>query len=667
MRPEVKRWFKIVCCTLMVAFSLSVGFSDWVYTDQNGDQTTGSGKPLKDDKIACAYIGSDKNTVYTIEDALAKATVKSNNGTTAVNVFVKPGTKTTIGDCVITNKVTLTLPYSNETYSENEYMNFQRNENGEILKDKNGNSLTNNDFADKNPTLYRKTQVQIKTASSLSIAYGGTLNIGGQNGGVSPQGATTGLYAEILLQDGASINCKGTLDCFGFIKEATKGGASLVMEDKGTLHQPLCIYDWGGAPSVYRKQRDGVFPFNRFDCPNIRPMITFKKGSLFNCFVHVWGQTAGHFYTNANIISDQGNSFLVLTDANSKIFWHFSDKSDLLSTSSGDTNHLTEINTYQNVNLSNIKVTLNAPVVGEMNIDSSNYYLPVFYGYSIKACTGNLLIKYRTKFLPGSKFYVMNGATATFSQNSVFYQNNKGQDGNAIPSYGNSSPALLSNSGIVNINAGFEGKISVGNNVSDLSAAKTVFSSSYGPVNDCYEGSYKGSSVLVLTTPIVKYGNFSFNGARGRISSFVEGDGVIENGSFLKNYTYLSNGDNWMVESIYVTKSNIVDVYTTFVETGSNKPGKFLFTAVAYVKFTTISWEITQATKKKSTCNQPGKMTFSDGTTSAKTTSSVEIVVPKNDDDRTLHSGHDSVYTLHLKVTSQYGNKNIDITITAKK
>ena len=45
MRPEVKRWFKIVFCTLMVVFCVSIGFSDWVYPDNSGDQTSETKKP----------------------------------------------------------------------------------------------------------------------------------------------------------------------------------------------------------------------------------------------------------------------------------------------------------------------------------------------------------------------------------------------------------------------------------------------------------------------------------------------------------------------------------------------------------------------------------------------------------------------------------------------
>lgn len=662
MRPEVKRWFKIVFCTLMVVFCVSIGFSDWVYPDNSGDKTTGNGEqPTLNEIKPCAYIDSNKSVLYTIEDALAKATEKSKKGTTAVSVFVKPGTETVIGSCTITKNVTLTLPYSNETYNEKEFMN--------IVKDANGDDQVINDFADKNPTLYRKISVKIKSDACLTIANGARLNIGGQNGGTSPQGATTGLYAEVFLQNGASINCSGTIDCFGFIKEESKGGASIVMENQGILYQPLCVYDWGSATSVYRKQKDGVFPFNRFDCPNVRPSITFKKGSTFNCFVHVYGSSAGHFTTNADIISDNDNSFLVLTEANSSISWHFTDKSDLNATSTNDSNHLTEINTYANINISKIKVTLNAPVVGQMNIDSSNYYLPVCYGYSIKANSGTLLIKYRTKFLPGSKFYVANGATATFSQNAVFYQSNKGQDGNAIPLYSNSTPALLSNSGIVNVNAGFEGKIIAANSTS----AKTIFSTSYVPVFDCYEGVYQESSLGVLTTPIVKYGCFSFGGARGLIAKDTSGSDKISNAGFGSGVTYYASNDFWYHApgSSFNFDFVFIDNITGQLSTDAGKSKEFTLAvsiSPSALDVKTILWKV-ETQKEKSDCNVKNA-TFKDGINSEK---QIIIVVPANTESK--HGGvlgigkkkHNCNYLVTVTVTDANNvSKSYKITLTAK-
>lgn len=113
MRPEVKRWFKIVFCTLMVVFSVSIGFSDWVYPDNSGDKTASSKKPDVSDKVVCAYFSGNSNKLYSIEDALDKAA----SNTTAETIFVKPGINPTISrNCTIAKEDTLILPYEGESF-----------------------------------------------------------------------------------------------------------------------------------------------------------------------------------------------------------------------------------------------------------------------------------------------------------------------------------------------------------------------------------------------------------------------------------------------------------------------------------------------------------------------------------------------------------------------
>ena len=524
MRPEVKRWFKIVFCTLMVVFSVSIGFSDWVYPDNSGDKTTGSGQPSKNEAKPCAYIDGDENTLYTIEDALKKAASLTDQGKNAVNVYVKPGSNVTIGSCSITKNVTLILPYDGQTYKQDDFINYQRDESGNIKEDSNGNKLIYTDFADNNAELYRKSQITISSGSVLSIEEGGTLNIGGQNGGSSPQGATTGMYCEVVVDDNAVIDIFGSLVCYGFIKEKSLNLGNIIVESTGVLSEPLCVYDWGTATSVYRKQRDGVFPFNQFDFPNIRPIITFITGSQLIGLVHSWGSSAGHFSTTATVITSGNSSFLQMKEKGGSLQWHYTD-CDLTKTNQQNKTHKTIINLLSDIDLGKLIVSLDlssfpliGAAIGKITIDSSNYYLPVYYGYEIYVKNCELNILYKTKFMPGSLFVVDNGATVSFKDNVVFYQSNKGQDGSTIPSYSIASPALFKNSGVLNIEKGFEGKIDVGDTAVDNGTTKVSLFNGYSSVNDCMEGSYIGSSALVLTTEIKKYGPFSFGGARGLIA-----------------------------------------------------------------------------------------------------------------------------------------------------
>lgn len=109
MRSEVKRWFKIVFCTLMVVFSVSIGFSDWVYPDNSGDKTSETKKP---EIVAepCCFIDDNPSKKYVkIEDALKIAKNSARNDI----VYVLPGSNPIIeSNCKVEKGDTLCLPYS---------------------------------------------------------------------------------------------------------------------------------------------------------------------------------------------------------------------------------------------------------------------------------------------------------------------------------------------------------------------------------------------------------------------------------------------------------------------------------------------------------------------------------------------------------------------------
>ena len=111
MRPEVKRWFKIVFCTLMVVFSVSIGFSDWVYPDNSGDKTSWKQQPTQSEKIPVAYLSTNPDKKYLhLEDAL---NVAAKNGV-ADRIYVIPKSSAFLPDnqtYTIKQEDSLILPY----------------------------------------------------------------------------------------------------------------------------------------------------------------------------------------------------------------------------------------------------------------------------------------------------------------------------------------------------------------------------------------------------------------------------------------------------------------------------------------------------------------------------------------------------------------------------
>lgn len=260
MRPEVKRWFKIVFCTLMVVFSVSIVFSDWVYPDNSGNETSKTTTPEISDKVVCAYFSGNPNKLYSIEDALDKAACNK----TAETIFVKPGINPTISrNCTIAKEDTLILPYEGEIFdgargkSDYNYPSFA-------------------DSSDDNVSKNRKSKVTL-SANKVLTNYG-TLKVGGQVGtqGIEISGMTGGMYSEITLESGASIvngsdDCQsGTIECYGYIKESSKNNGSSINVKYGLLKEPMVIYDFKGGQYSLTMYRNGVFPFSIYDFPNIQ-------------------------------------------------------------------------------------------------------------------------------------------------------------------------------------------------------------------------------------------------------------------------------------------------------------------------------------------------------------------------------------------------------------
>lgn len=94
----------------MVVFSVSIGFSDWVYPDNSGDVTTGNGQPTQSKEIPVAYLLSDPTRKYSkVEDAINKANLSS--GKEVVVPILTAKNATIAKNVTIKSNVTLNIPY----------------------------------------------------------------------------------------------------------------------------------------------------------------------------------------------------------------------------------------------------------------------------------------------------------------------------------------------------------------------------------------------------------------------------------------------------------------------------------------------------------------------------------------------------------------------------
>ncbi len=531
-------------------FSACAGFSSW---NVNPSKIKDFNINIDNSKNKVAYfVDSDNKTrTFTSVEGALTAAQSGKEKKKANIIYVIPNSNPTIVNKTLTLEAedTLCIPYEDDQKNVHNY--FSETYNKEI----NGNS-----FADNEVSKYRKNLI---TLIDSTINIDGTLQIGGRTGGSSNQGATTGYYCD-LLRKNSVLNVKGTLESYGFIHadDSSSNSASIinlgVLENGKTktsavLKTPTVFYDYGSAGQIgllvmdkflgiggHKDQK--VFPFEKFDVPQIRPTIKINFGSTLIGKVHTHGDKAGDQTCEAGIVGEK-DAFIVLTEG-SCLEWKYSDESkEITSNNNKLKSHKTEISIYGKALIGSLNVT-----VSSYHINSSEFYLPVPFGYYIYLKNGCELEFPNSisgiKFMPGSCLTCEAGSQLNINTNTVFYQGLTSKDGSFTISYETSSPAKCLNSGTITINSGFEGVISTNQN-----KGKIITKENLQSVDNCKEVKFTEGIVLPDAT-FYSYGwggakadflkrEFTFNG------SIVEDEYTsIGQRELAKNSVYQANKTN---------------------------------------------------------------------------------------------------------------------------
>lgn len=443
MRPEVKRWFKIVFCTLMVVFSVSIGFSDWVYPDNSGDKTTGNGQPTQNEEIPVAYLSTNPDKKYTrLEDALH---VAANNGV-ADKIFVIPKSNAFLPDnqtYTINQEDSLILPYEGEQGGTLE--------NAQQL----GGTIARNDSSK-----YLQSVVKIGKGTTINnygiIDVTGILSGGG--GGMAASGQTGGAFCKITLGYNAKINNYNSIKCSGFIEKD--------LESMGTGSDERGIYSYSGnieLPFIIRDFRGGATTlaqsliildtkssyFNQFEISNVSVPLTSKKEATIICHVNI---TASNQVNHSAFALCGGQGLFRIQDTDSYLFMD----------NDQETDGITTFVTYGNVNMEDLSVSL-----GPASASSSQFDIPLSFRQRIickpnSAGTGSITLPYYYKILPGGYFKIEQGVSLTCEKSLFVYNESQypitDNNGTAYPSSYSSKGGTFIMNGTANI-SNFGGKV----------------------------------------------------------------------------------------------------------------------------------------------------------------------------------------------------------------
>ena len=634
MRPEVKRWFKIVFCTLMVVFSVSIGFSDWVCPDNSGDKTTGTKKPDVSDKVVCAYFSGNPNKLYSIEDALDKAA----SNTAADTIFVKPGINPTISrNCTIAKEDTLILPYEGESFGgasgerDHQYPSFADSSDDNVLKN-------------------RKSKVTL-SANKVLTNYG-TLKVGGQVGtqGIEISGMTGGMYSEITLESGASIvngsdDCQsGIIECYGYIKESSKNNGSSISVKYGLLKEPMVIYDFKGGKYSLTMYEKKVFPFSIYDFPNIQVETSIFYNAEVNVMMTIYAANNFAKFDDCYILSNKNKSLFKLTDTNGFVkmkytspYWSNKTGEALTTKSHGDENNQSTIITFNGGGrIDSIKVNaakLFGVDLGSIGtVDSKDYFLPISYRYKIIIGAGKFEISNKVRFITGSAMIINKGAQVNFSTAAMFYQSFTDKAG--VYPYPSKPAAKLICNGKAIFSTWFGGEILTENDMASVSFLN-------GFIDNCDNTEMDGDGKATHSEK-----------AMGRIN---DGTSINSNVIFKKNSYYLSGLDSksgyWNYNdhnlvSVSISSTNGLE---TAKATAKDFNLKAVISGLNEHEISDYSWNWSVSGNKLLTCSKPGNAIVSGDIKTGN------VHIPANEDSHLVSGAHTYTYTISLEITDIYG------------
>lgn len=451
----------------------TIGHGSWIFSDIKEREREITTSPAE--KVC--YIADEPNVFYTaVEKALQVANDKateSNNKTVVVIPSLNASDKTTPktfikdidgdGEVTIGDYVSLTIACTEDDAK-----------NGTYAHPKTSNSSLNSRFADSEEDFdkYVKNNIGLASGTTLNINTHGSLNIGGYTGtgqgNQTPTGHTVQDFAQLTMFDNSAIQCSGTLNCYGYIKEYSSD-TEIYANSGAIFNLPFVVYDYrGGSYSYGASQNTDApsFPFNIFDFPNIQSRIHFFYGATLKGFVTVYAQDT-FTYQSATAFGDGG---LFKISNGGEVSWKYQSPSRKYSYVYNIDNNINNIGKNY-ISKTKVDVIKGEFTVSAMTVDvglsiaTSDYFLPIPYKYDIEVQKGaSINIAENVKFLSGSSLLIDEGARATFSKGVAFYQRyvdevTTGTRGtNVYPQ--TLGPAKLLNDGSLTINSSFSGYVS---------------------------------------------------------------------------------------------------------------------------------------------------------------------------------------------------------------
>lgn len=562
----------ILAVITMPGLVSGIGFSSWITISSQEIKTT----DIKDNNARKVAYSTTTNLYYTtVEKALLETT---SGGTT----YILPGKNPSINnDCSVGSGVTLCIPmtFNDANGTITAEWDGSRTDGSGTNDDKYKTGIFKNIIIDGTHTpsdstkekvnKYRMNQVFLN--SKLTVEQDGHLYIGGVNGSDENlvKNQVTGQYSEITMSSKASLDIKGEVTCWGYIKEADKSnnGSNVIVEKTGTLKVPLVFYDFKGGNVSVAFYLAKIFPLSQWDMPNIQSQLTVNYGGKL---VGSWllNMNDTYFSGEAKILASD-NAFFNMANENSKAVIKYNPSSYLYTTwtdssfwykkgTKYDPNGkgLTNFDLYGGGEFGTLSVSFKLGVI-PYDIVSSEFDLPINYRYQIGLHNGTFNLGNKIKFMPGSLLHVYEEATLNQTNNVIYIQSINYDEASKGGSY--SYPELSSTSsigntarlivdGTYNVNSGnFGGYVETNNSKGQFNISKDA-----GTTASVKEAGYKKAKIGYSTV---------------ETTSTASTELVISNSGYKykanSNINFISKGNYWNLSNGFTIGFNIpyVDKY----------------------------------------------------------------------------------------------------------
>lgn len=241
-------------------------------------------------------------------------------------------------------------------------------------------------------------------------------------------GVVSGSYGWLYLAEGSHMDLESTakLIAWGFVT----GKGEINAKSGSKIYEDFQIGDWRGGTveSDVVGNKNGldsksVFVITHYYYQNIECPITYRPGAT----AYGWGGT--YMYNNSFITIEQVvplNSPVAMVGTSDAMFC-------MSSATSGDDTWVRKeydpetdyVNWTLNsgASLGSIRIQLNLPIVGKMDVISSEYVLPITSNFNIVANYGDVSLSNHVCFIPGSKLTIKKEATVIIpsGQCAFFY------------------------------------------------------------------------------------------------------------------------------------------------------------------------------------------------------------------------------------------------------